>query len=117
MKHATAENPPAARRKPLRLVALLCVVSLTLAGCARVTDLAKGMLLGWIIAKSDDHLTFSQAERLILENKEALEADIAAGRAERWAGKLGIQSVRPDAEGRVDFDCGAWGVRGSLVKC
>ncbi len=101
-----AENKPTGRKKSLRLLALLCVLCLLFTGCAKVKELAVGMMFVWMIEQGDNHLTQTQIENLILENRDALEEDILAGRAEEWAGKYGIQSVRADKEGHVDFSCG-----------
>ena len=110
MKPEKATDAPAGRKKPLAVLALLCVLCLLLTGCAKVKKLAGEMYFIWMIAHSDDHMTQSQIEKLILENKDALEEDILAGRAERWENKLGIQSVHVRAEGYVDFHCGGWGI-------
>ena len=110
MKPETTEIKPTNRKKSLRLLALLCVMCLLLTGCAKVKELAMGMMFIWMIEQGDNHLTQTQIENLILENKEALEESILTGKAEEWEGKYGIQSVYTDAEGHVDFDCGGWGI-------
>ncbi len=104
------ENKPTGHKKPLRLLALLCALCLLLTGCAKLKELAVGMIFVWMIEQGDNHLTFSQIESLILQNRDALEKSILAGKAEEWEGKYGIQSVRADKDGRVDFDCGGWGI-------
>ena len=95
--------------KKLCVVAVLCALCFTLTGCSIDRTLGSMAFL-WLMSRSDDHITYSQIERLILENRDALEEDILAGRAAEWEGRAGIQSVSEDEGGHIDFSCGGWGI-------
>ena len=95
--------------KRLCALALLCAICLTLTGCSMDRTIGSMAFL-WLMSRSDDHITYSEIERLILENRDALEEDILAGRAAGWEGRLGIESVSKDESGCIDFSCGGWGI-------
>ena len=109
MKNTDIRGRSANRAKRLCVLALLCMLCLTLTGCS-IDRTIGSMAFLWLMSRSDDHMTYSQIERLILENREALEEDIPAGRAAEWEGRLGIQSVSEDESGCIDFSCGGWGI-------
>ncbi len=98
------------RGKKLCALSLLCALLLTLTGCGRLADRVGGISLLWLMALGDDHPTYSRIENRILENRDALEEDILAGRAEEWEGRLGIRSVSADENGYIDFSFGGWGI-------
>ena len=102
-------GPSANRGKKLCAMALLCALCLSLTGCS-VDRTLGNMYFLWLMSRSDDHMTYSGIERLILENRDALEEDIPAGRAAEWEGRLGIESVSEDENGCIDFSCGGWGI-------
>ena len=110
MKQANHHSPSVNRGKKLCALALLFALCLTLTGCGSISQTAEGMYFLWLISRSDDHLSYSRIESLILENRDALEKDVQAGRAKVWEGRLGIQSVNEIKNGYVDFDCGGWGI-------
>ena len=102
-------GPSAKRGKRLCAMALLCALCFALTGCS-VDRTLGNMYFLWLMSRSDDHMTYSGIERLILENRDALEEDIPAGRAAEWEGRLGIESVSEDESGHIDFFCGGWGI-------
>ena len=109
MKTGDMREPLASRGKKLCALALLFALCLTLTGCG-IDETIGRMYFLWLLSRNDDHITYSQIERLILENREALEEDILSGRASEWEGRLGIQSVSADESGCIDFSCGGWGI-------
>ena len=79
-------GPSANRGKKLCALALLCALCLSLTGCS-VDRTLGNMYFLWLMSRSDDHITYSGIERLILENRDALEEDIpAAGQRNGKAG-------------------------------
>ncbi len=98
------------REKRLCALALLCALCLALTGCGRIMDKAEELCLLWLMARGDQHTACSEIEQVILQNRDALENDILAGRAERWEDRSGIRSVSADDDRFVNFSFGAWGI-------
>ena len=86
MRPGDIRGPFAKCGKRLCALALLCALCLSLTGCS-VDRTLGNMYFLWLMSRSDDHITYSGIERLILENRDALEEDIpAAGQRNGKAG-------------------------------